>query len=150
MLTAELPKAVSSYYHMLVLASNAKRRGDKVASLDWAEKAYAAALGPATRLQWGSGYVSKLIELSPQDSARIEKAAAQVIGELDPSPETFYERNRRSLEKMGLQINKWNTRRKEYQCGPKTCFAAQCDLHQIARDRQRARCLRWCLWSRKA
>jgi thioredoxin-related protein len=109
MLTAELPKAVSSYYHMLVLASNAKRRGDKLASLDWAEKAYAAALGPATRLQWGSGYVSKLIELSPQDSARIEKAAAQVIGELDPSPETFYERNRRSLEKMGLQINKWNT-----------------------------------------
>jgi thioredoxin-related protein len=108
MLKAELPKAVSAYYHMLVLASNAKRRGDKVASLDWAEKAYAGSLGPATRLQWGSGYVNKLIELSPQDSARIEKAASQVIGELDPAPETFYERNRRSLEKMGLQLNKWN------------------------------------------
>jgi len=57
MLKAELPKAVSAYYHMLVLASNAKLRGDKVASLDWAEKAYAGSLGPATRLQWGSGYV---------------------------------------------------------------------------------------------
>jgi thiol-disulfide isomerase/thioredoxin len=108
MLTAELPKAVSAYYHMLVLASNAKRRGDKVASLDWSEKAYAGSLGPATRLQWGSGYVNKLIELSPQDSARIEKAASQVIGELDAVPETFYERNRRSLEKMGLQLKKWN------------------------------------------
>jgi thioredoxin-related protein len=108
MLKAELPKAVSPYYHMLVLASNAKRRGDKVASLDWAEKAYAGSIGPATRLQWGSGYVAKLIELSPQDSERIEKAAAQVIGELDAAPETFYERNRRSLEKMGLQLNKWN------------------------------------------
>ena len=108
MLKAELPKAVSAYYHMLVLASNAKLRGDKAASLDWSEKAYAGAIGPATRLQWGSGYVAKLIELAPEDSARIEKAAAQVIGELDAAPETFYERNRRSLEKMGLQLNKWN------------------------------------------
>ena len=107
LMQAELPKAVSSYYHMLVLASTAKVRGDKVASLDWAEKAYAGSLGPATRLQWGSGYVNKLIDLAPQDSARIEKAATQVISELDPAPETFYERNRRSLEKMGTQLAKW-------------------------------------------
>ena len=108
MLTAELPKAASPYYHMLVLASNAKKRGDKAASLDWSEKAYTSSIGPATRLQWGSGYVAKLIELSPDDSARIEKAASQIIGELDPAPETFYERNRRSLEKMGTQLMAWN------------------------------------------
>ena len=108
MLKAELPKAVSAYYHMLVLASNAKKRGDKAASLDWSEKAYAGSMGPATRLQWGSGYVLKLIEMAPQDGARIEKAAAQVISELDAAPETFYERNRRSLEKMGTQLEKWN------------------------------------------
>ena len=108
MLKAELPKAVSAYYHMLVLASNAKLRGDKEAALDWSEKAYAGSMGPATRLQWGSGYVQKLIEMSPQDSARIEKAATQVIAELDAAPETFYERNRRSLEKMGIQLNAWN------------------------------------------
>ena len=50
----------------------------------------------------------KLIALAPQNSARIEKAASQVIGELDAAPETFYERNRRSLEKMGTQLNAWN------------------------------------------
>lgn len=108
MLKTELPTAVSAYYHMLVLASNAKRRGDTVASLDWAEKAYAGSVGPATRLQWGSGYVQKLIEMAPQDSERIVKAASQVIGELDAAPETFYERNRRSLEKMGSQLKTWN------------------------------------------
>jgi epoxyqueuosine reductase QueG len=32
-----------------------------------------------------------------------------VIGELDAAPETFYERNRRSLEKMGTQLTAWNT-----------------------------------------
>ncbi len=108
MMKAELPKSVSPYYHMLVLASNAKLRGDKEGTLDWAEKAYAGSLGPATRLQWGSGYVQKIIEMTPQDSARIEKAATQVIGELDAAPETFYERNRRSLEKMGAQLTAWN------------------------------------------
>ena len=113
MLQAELPKAVSPYYHMLVLASNAKKRGDTKSSLDWAEKAYAGSVGPATRLQWGSGYVAKLVELSPKDSARIEKAAAQVISELDAAPETFYERNRRSLEKMAKQLDTWSQKNKQ-------------------------------------
>ena len=113
MLQAELPKAVSPYYHMLVLASNAKKRGDVKASLDWSEKAYEGSVGPATRLQWGSGYVAKLVELSPKDSARIEKAAAQVIGELDGAPETFYERNRRSLEKMAKQLDGWSQKNQQ-------------------------------------
>ena len=113
MLQAELPQAVSPYYHMLVLASNAKKRGDITASLDWSEKAYAGSVGPATRLQWGSGYVAKLVELSPKDSARIEKAAAQVISELDAAPETFYERNRRSLGKMAKQLNGWSQKNQQ-------------------------------------
>ena len=113
MLQAELPKAVSPYYHMLVLASNAKKRGDIAASLDWSEKAYAGSVGPATRLQWGSGYVAKLVELAPKDSARIEKAAAQVISELDAAPETSYERNRRSLEKMAKQLDGWSQKNQQ-------------------------------------
>ena len=110
MLRAELPNAVSPYYHMLVLAANAKHRGDKAASLDWAERAYNESQGPATRLQWGAGYVNKLIELAPQDAARIEKAASSVIAELEPAPDTFYERNRRGLERMGKKLNDWNAK----------------------------------------
>ncbi len=109
LLKAELPKAVSPYYHMLVLAANAKERGDKAASLDWAEQAWNTSKGPATRLQWGSGYVNRLIELAPQDAARIEKAAAGVLAELEAVPETFYERNRRGLEKMGTRLRAWNS-----------------------------------------
>jgi hypothetical protein len=107
LLEAELARSHSPYYFMLGLAFNAKERGDKPAAVDWAEKAYAAAQGPATRLQWGSRYVSLLIDLTPQDAPRIEKAAAQVIGELEPVPETFYERNQRSLERIGKSLAKW-------------------------------------------
>ena len=113
MLQAELPEAVSPYYHMLVLASNAKKRGDIAASLGWSEKAYAGSIGPATRLQWGSGFVAKLVELSPKDSVRIEKAAAQVISELDAAPETFYERNRSSLQKMAKQLDTWSQKNQQ-------------------------------------
>ncbi|MFZ4480874.1 MAG: thioredoxin family protein [Rhodoferax sp.] len=108
MLKAELPKALSPYYHMLVLASNARARGDKSAALDWAEQAWNGSKGSATRLQWGVGYVNRLIELAPQDAPRIEKAAAGVLAELEAVPETFYERNRRGLERMGQRLLTWN------------------------------------------
>lgn len=108
MLKAELPKAISPYYHMLVLSSNAKKRGDKAAALDWAERAWKESKGPATRMQWGSGYIGKLLEMSPQDSARIEKAATGLLSEVSPTPETFYERNRRVLQRLGKQLLAWN------------------------------------------
>ena len=108
LLEAELKRSHSPYYFMLDLAANAKKRGDKAASLDWGQKAYAAADGPATRLQWGVHYVNALIDLAPQDDSRIEQAAKSVIGELDPAPDTFYERNRRALERMGTKLAAWN------------------------------------------
>ena len=110
LLEAELKRSHSPYYFMLDLAANAKKRGDKAAALDWEQKAYAAADGPATRLQWGVHYVKALIELAPKDEARIEQAARSVIGELDPTPDTFYERNRRGLERMGEKLEAWNAR----------------------------------------
>ena len=59
-------------------------------------------------MQWGSRYVSLLVELTPQDDERIERAAAQIIGELEPAPDTFYERNQRALERVGKSLAKWN------------------------------------------
>jgi thioredoxin-related protein len=110
MLKAELPKALSPYYHMLVLSSNAKHRGDTADSLQWAEKSWVESKGPATRLQWGVGYISRVIDQSPKDEARILKAASGVLAELEATPETFYERNRRGLEKLGTKLHAWNAK----------------------------------------
>jgi hypothetical protein len=108
LLTAELSRSHSPYYYMLGLAANAKKRGDKSAAVDWAERAYAASEGPATRLQWGATYVRTLVDLTPQDAARIEAAASHVIGELEATPDTFYDRNRRDLERIGRSLATWN------------------------------------------
>ena len=108
LLKAELSKAVSPYYHMLVLSANAKKRGDTAAALDWAERAWNESQGPATRLQWGTGYLTKLIDMAPQDEARITKAATGILADLEPTPDTFYERNRRNLAKMGSKLKAWD------------------------------------------
>ena len=49
-----------------------------------------------------------LVELTPQDTARIEAAASHVIGELKATPDTFYDRNRRQLERIGRSLTAWN------------------------------------------
>jgi thiol-disulfide isomerase/thioredoxin len=107
LLKFELPRAVAPYYHMLVLASNAVKRSDAKAALGWYEQAWRKSEGPATRIQWGTGYVRHVLELAPNDVGRVEGAAAAVVGQLDPKSETFYERNQRSLQKMAADLAKW-------------------------------------------
>jgi hypothetical protein len=107
LLKAELKRSHSPYYFMVDLAEVVKKRGDKAGALDWYAQSYAAAEGPATRVQWGTRYVNALVELAPQDAARIEHAAGSVIGELEPVPDTFYDRNLRTLERMG-KLAGWN------------------------------------------
>ena len=108
LLKAELTRSHSPYYFMLGLAANAKKRGDKTAALEWYEKAYADADGPATRLQWGVAYVNALVDLAPQDAMRIEATASHVIRELEAKPDTFFGRNQRALERLGKKLAAWD------------------------------------------
>ena len=109
LLKAELGRSASPYYQMIELAVNARKRGDSAGALDWYEKAYAAAQGPATRLQWGVRYVMALTELAPAQQERVDQALARVIDDLDPAPETFYGRNRVVLQKLSLTLQDWNS-----------------------------------------
>ncbi|MBC5763389.1 thioredoxin family protein [Ramlibacter albus] len=107
LLKAELPRAVAPYYHMLGLASNAKKRGDSQAALSWYEQAWRKSEGPATRVQWGANYVGQLVDLSPADSKRIADAAGAVLGEI--KPDAFFGRSQRSLERMARKLDDWRT-----------------------------------------
>ncbi len=108
LLQAELTRSHSPYYAMLSLAANAKRRNDKPAALDWYERAYRDSRGPATRVQWGVTYVTALLELSPEDGARIDRATGSVLAELQGQQHGFYERNTASLERMSTKLLAWN------------------------------------------
>jgi len=108
LLKANLSRSHSPYYLMSQLAGNARRLGRKEEALRWYEQAYQQSSGPATRLQWGASYVSALVELSPQDAPRIERAASAVLTDAAQDKAAFYERSARSLQRVGTQLQKWN------------------------------------------
>ena len=108
LLKANLAKSHSPYYLMSELASNAKKRGDKVEALRWYREAFEKSEGPATRLQWGSSYIAALVDLAPGDEATIEAAAGQLWSEAAQQPDAFYQRSGRALERVGTKLQAWN------------------------------------------
>lgn len=108
LLRANLAKSHSAYYLMSQLADNARKQGNPVEALRWYEEAFRKSEGPATRLQWGSSYLAALVDLAPQDGARIERTVSQLIGEAAAQPNAFYERSARSLQRVGRKVAEWN------------------------------------------
>ena len=93
---------------MSALASNARKRGDRVEALAWYARAFEASEGPATRLQWGASYVNALVELAPADEAAIERTTLRLFDEAATQTDAFYERSGRSLGRVGSRLQAWN------------------------------------------
>ncbi len=107
LLVAELEKSKSPYYFMLDLAELARKAGREDEAVEWLARAYAGAQGPATRFQWGYSYLVGLLEMTPEDTAGIERVALEVLGELDGSPDAFYQRTRMRLEQLSAKLLEW-------------------------------------------
>jgi thiol-disulfide isomerase/thioredoxin len=109
LLKANLARSHSPYYLMSQLGGNARKLGRNDEALGWYEQAFVKSEGPATRLQWGSSYVSALVDLAPQDAARIEKTVAQLLREAAADPGAFDGRSVRSLRRVGERLAAWNS-----------------------------------------
>jgi hypothetical protein len=108
LLKANLAKSHSPYYLMSQLGSNARKRGLNDEALKWYGEAFAKSEGPATRLQWGSGYLVALVDLAPKDAGRIEQTAATLIREAGQDKGAFTGRSVRSLQRMGKKLAGWD------------------------------------------
>ena len=108
LLKSNLTKSHSPYYLMSQLGSNARKLGRNDDALRWYEQAFDKSEGPATRLQWGSGYLNALIELAPQDAGRIEKAASALLADAARDAGAFDGRSARSLQRAGSKLLGWN------------------------------------------
>jgi thiol-disulfide isomerase/thioredoxin len=108
LLKANLARSHSPYYLMSQLGGNARKQGRSDEALRWYAQAFETSQGPATRLQWGTGYLGALIELAPQDAARIEKVASQLLREAAADAGAFEGRSARSLQRMGSRLVGWN------------------------------------------
>ncbi len=108
LLKANLAKSHAPYYLMSQLGSNARKLGQTDEALRWHALAFDKSEGPATRLQWGAGYLSALVDLAPQDAARIEQVARQLFAEAALDRAAFHERSARSLQRVGSKLDAWN------------------------------------------
>ena len=108
LLKSNLARSNSPYYLMSQLGGNARKRGQTAEALKWYGDAFERSEGPATRLQWGSGYLSALVDLAPKDAARIEKTAAQLIAEAGKDTGAFSGRSVRSMQRVGKKLVAWN------------------------------------------
>jgi hypothetical protein len=109
LLKANLTKSHSPYYLMSQLGSNARKQGQEAEALSWYAQAFDKSQGPATRLQWGASYLQVLVDLTPQDSARIERTAAQLLNEAAKDGAAFEARSARSLQRVGSKLVGWST-----------------------------------------
>jgi len=108
LLRSNLARSGTPYYLMSGLASNARKLGRTDEALRWSRQAWERSEGPATRLQWGSSYLSYLVDLAPQDAARIEQTASQLFREAAADPAAFHERSGRSLKRVSNKLLAWN------------------------------------------
>ena len=108
LLQSNLAKSASPYYLMSQLGGNLRKLGRNDEALRWYEQSYLKAEGPATRLQWGSGYLTALVELAPQQAARIEKTAARLLQDAAADEAAFEGRSLRSLQRAATQLTAWN------------------------------------------
>lgn len=108
LLQANLARSVSPYYLMSQLGSLHRKLGHADEALRWYAQAFDKSEGPATRLQWGAGYLQALVDLAPGQTARIEATARQLFTEAGRDSGAFYKRSARSLQRVGRALQAWN------------------------------------------
>ena len=108
LLTAELAKSRQPYYFMSDLAELEKEAGNTDQALAWLRRAYQESEGPATRFQWGYGYIDGLIEMTPEDADTIAAETDQVLSELDGHADAIHGRTGRIMKRLGEKLASWN------------------------------------------
>ena len=108
LLQANLSRSPTPYYLMSQLGSLARKLGRTDEALRWYAQSYDKSQGPATRLQWGAGYLQALVDLAPSDSARIEATASRLFDEAGRDSGAFYKRSAGSLQRMARALKAWN------------------------------------------
>ncbi len=105
-LAGEIRTSAYAYYYMADLGELEERRGHTDLAIEWLARSYQAAQGPATRFQWGVGYVSGLVRMRPQDDTAIRDATLAILSDLDAAGD-LHGRTLRSLRRLEVRLRDW-------------------------------------------
>ncbi len=106
-LQEDLKKGVNDYYTMSSLAWIERESGNADKAVEWSEKAYKAAKGTATKIQWGAKHISNMLELYPKEKQKIiDQLDNYLTADLNVG-DAFMGRNKTSLEKLSQKVRDW-------------------------------------------
>lgn len=113
LITSELETSDNPYYLMSSLAYFEKEQGNSTLALNWYEKAYKVAKGPATKLQWYGTYVRNLITLDADDKVKIKLHVNTLLNDYTYMTDSFMGRNHRVLLALKKSTEKWAKKNQE-------------------------------------
>jgi thioredoxin-related protein len=92
---------------VLAIARERAAWGDRVTA-DPYERQAVINRAAATCFQWGVNYLQGLVEMAPDDGARIERVGLAVLGELEKDKDGIYQRTRIRLARLDQSLSEWN------------------------------------------
>ncbi len=107
MLANEMKTSKNPYYLMSTLGYFEKEEGNSDNALVWYEKAYKAAKGPATKLQWYGSFIRNLIKLNPDNKSAIKSHVNTLLKNYTTMTDSFWGRNYRVLLSVKKSASKW-------------------------------------------
>lgn len=105
---AEAKRSQTPYYWIADLAAIAAEQGRTEDALALYAQAHEEAEGLATRVQWGVNHIWALLELTPDDTAEIERAWGVIVKDLaGGGPEPVSGRTKSRLEALDISLDDW-------------------------------------------
>ncbi|MFT6069890.1 MAG: thioredoxin-related protein [Bacteriovoracaceae bacterium] len=101
---AELDKSIAPYYFMSYIASVEAEQGNIDESIKWRRRAWMEAKGGSTRFQWGTSYLTNLIENNKKKN--FSKDFKVILTELLKQDDAFNGRNKKRLERLQKSLSK--------------------------------------------
>ena len=103
----EISISTSPHYFMSYLGYMEKKRGNLKVALAWYKKSWLEAKGSATRIQWGSSYLRKLIDLTENILGdTFNDPMIKYLKESLVASDAFNGRNLKSLNKLAKSVGK--------------------------------------------
>ncbi len=138
---AELEKSETPYYFMFDLADIAEKQGNKKEARGWYNKAWQTAEGHATRIQWGTIYLTGLLGGEDDDAETFKTDFLTLFQEALQGENVFAGRNlSRGLNRISGKVADWNAEKthNEYVTALRTELMTACDSY-INKDT----CVNW-------
>jgi hypothetical protein len=85
-----------------------QKEGNMDAALDWRRQAWENTRQPVHQISWGRGYLLRLLEQTPENTAEVQRVGSAVIGEILDSQDGI-EIYTRSLDRLNTAVKEWSS-----------------------------------------